>query len=80
MNILLAPLALFGPLGNWEFLVILGVALLLFGTRIPAVMRSMGRGVTEFKKGLKDSPTAVGTGDTFLADQCKDLRGTASGD
>jgi TatA/E family protein of Tat protein translocase len=27
--------------------------LLLFGTRLPSVMRSLGVGVTEFKKGLK---------------------------
>lgn len=36
-------------------MVILGViVLLLFGTRLPSVMRSLGVGITEFKKGLKD--------------------------
>ena len=40
--------------GLWEMLIILGIVLLLFGgTRIPTVMRSLGQGVTEFKKGLK---------------------------
>lgn len=35
-------------------MVILGViVLLLFGTRLPSVMRSLGVGITEFKKGLK---------------------------
>lgn len=29
------------------------VALLLFGTRLPSVMRSLGFGITEFKKGLR---------------------------
>jgi sec-independent protein translocase protein TatA len=29
------------------------VVLLLFGTRLPSVMRSLGVGITEFKKGLK---------------------------
>jgi sec-independent protein translocase protein TatA len=29
------------------------IVLLLFGTRLPSVMRSLGVGVTEFKKGLK---------------------------
>ncbi len=29
------------------------VALLLFGKRLPEVMRSMGRGIVEFKKGIK---------------------------
>ncbi|MGE3164544.1 MAG: twin-arginine translocase TatA/TatE family subunit [Planctomycetota bacterium] len=40
----------FGPL---ELTVILVVALLLFGKRLPEVMRSMGRGVVEFKKGIR---------------------------
>ncbi len=35
--------------------VIVGIiALLLFGSRIPSVMRSLGQGVTEFKKGMKE--------------------------
>ena len=37
-----------------ELLVIGGIALLLFGRRLPEVMRSMGKGVVEFKRGLKD--------------------------
>ena len=28
------------------------IALLLFGNRVPEVMRSLGRGLSEFKKGL----------------------------
>ena len=47
------PLLLFGPVGFPEMLVIGGVIILLFGAkRIPEVARSLGRGVTEFKKGL----------------------------
>ena len=46
-------LAIFGFGGPWELAVILIVALLLFGKRLPEVMRSMGRGVVEFKKGIK---------------------------
>jgi sec-independent protein translocase protein TatA len=34
-------------------LIILVIALLLFGNRLPSVMRSLGRGVTEFKKGIE---------------------------
>lgn len=45
---------LFGSFGMWEILLILAIVLLLFGsTRIPEVMRSLGKGVDEFKKGLK---------------------------
>ncbi len=36
-----------------EWLVVLGIALLLFGNRLPSTMRSLGRGVIEFKKGLQ---------------------------
>ena len=40
-------------LGTWELLLIAVVVLLLFGTRLPSVMRSFGQGVVEFKKGLQ---------------------------
>lgn len=46
-------------IGMWEMLVVALVVLLLFGNRLPSVMRSLGQGITEFKKGIKDeSPTA----------------------
>ena len=47
-------LAFFSLPGGSEWLIILIVALLLFGPRLPSVMRSLGKSVTEFKKGLKD--------------------------
>ena len=36
-----------------EMLVLALVVLLLFGNRLPSVMRSLGQGVVEFKKGLQ---------------------------
>ncbi len=39
-----------------ELLIVLAVALLLFGKRLPDVMRSLGKSVTEFKKGVSDQP------------------------
>jgi len=39
-----------GPL---EIFVIAFIVLLLFGNRLPSVMRSMGKGIVEFKKGIK---------------------------
>ena len=35
-----------------EILVFAAIAMLLFGNRLPSVMRSLGRGVVEFKKGV----------------------------
>lgn len=48
------PLAFIGPLGGTEVLVILLVALMLFGGRLPEVARSIGRSVNQFKRGLRD--------------------------
>jgi len=49
------PLALFsGGVGYAEVLVILAIALIVFGRRLPGVARSLGRSILEFKKGLKD--------------------------
>ena len=39
--------------GSWEWIIVLIVALLIFGKRLPGTMRSIGKGVVEFKKGLK---------------------------
>ena len=36
-----------------EMLVVMGVAVLLFGKRLPEVGRSLGKGIIEFKKGLR---------------------------
>jgi len=50
-----------GPL---ELLVIGGVCLLLFGNRLPSVMRNLGRGIVEFKKGtqgIEDDVENAGT-------------------
>ena len=38
---------------GWEWLVILAIALLIFGKKLPDVGRSLGKGIVEFKKGLK---------------------------
>jgi sec-independent protein translocase protein TatA len=39
-------------IGQWEVLLIVLVIFILFGHRLPSVMRSLGRGVVEFKDGL----------------------------
>jgi sec-independent protein translocase protein TatA len=49
---------------SWpEMLVILIIALLIFGNRLPEVMRSLGKSVNEFKKGMGEM------GDQMMTDQ-----------
>jgi sec-independent protein translocase protein TatA len=46
-----------GSIGFREILIILLIVLILFGARrIPELMRSMGRGINEFKGGLRGDP------------------------
>lgn len=49
----MSVLAVFGSIGMQEGLIILVVGLLIFGSRLPEVGRSLGRGLMEFKKGLR---------------------------
>src|SRR4051794_20291915 len=44
---------MFPQLGMMELIVVMGVAVLLFGKRLPEVGRSLGKGIIEFKKGLR---------------------------
>ena len=46
------PFAFLPSLGTTELMVIAFVSLLIFGNRLPSVMRSLGKSVTEFKKGV----------------------------
>jgi len=39
--------------GPMEMLIVGGVMFLLFGHRLPSMMRSLGAGVVEFKKGMQ---------------------------
>jgi sec-independent protein translocase protein TatA len=46
-------LAIIPGIGPPELLVVGFIALLLFGKKLPEVARSLGKGVTEFKKGVQ---------------------------
>ena len=40
-------------IGHWELLVVLFVALLMFGKRLPMAARNVGRSMISFKEGLQ---------------------------
>jgi sec-independent protein translocase protein TatA len=46
---------LFGlfTLNPWEIIILLGIGVLLFGRKLPDVGRYLGKGIVEFKKGMK---------------------------
>jgi len=43
----------FGGIGPMEMVIVGIVAVLLFGKRLPEVGRSLGKGLVEFKKGIR---------------------------
>ncbi len=47
-------LAIFG-VGPWELAFVALILLVLFGHRLPAAMRGLGRSAKEFREGLKDA-------------------------
>lgn len=62
------PVALFAMISPIYVVIILIVALLIFGKNLPSVGRNLGRGIVEFKKGLAgieddlNQPTGAGSG------------------
>ena len=46
---------MFGNLGFTEIAILIGILVLFFGAkRIPEIGQSIGKGIKEFKRGLKD--------------------------
>ena len=54
---LVLPLGVIGP---WQWVIIALVIILLFGGRkIPELMRGLGKGVKEFKHGMKEAEKEI---------------------
>lgn len=51
--IMMFPVGQFSLPGGTEMLIILVIALLLFGNRLPEVARSLGKSLNEFRKGMQ---------------------------
>ena len=45
----------FGLPSGYEWIIILAVALLIFGSRLPKMMRGLGSSVKEFRSGMEES-------------------------
>jgi sec-independent protein translocase protein TatA len=48
-----------GSIGWAEIIVILIIALLIFGKRLPEVARSLGKSINEFKKGMSETKDEI---------------------
>ncbi len=59
-----------GFISHWELALILLLALLLFGTRLPKLARSVGRSLHEFKAGVREVKEETG---------CEEIRGVVDG-
>jgi len=56
MNLLIIA----GVVGPWQIVLIVAVALLMFGgKKIPELMGGIGKGMKEFKKAIKEEDTTV---------------------
>ena len=57
------PIALIGPLGWSELLIIFFIILIIFGPRkLPEVAEAMGKSIQKFKKASKDARREIETG------------------
>lgn len=50
----ISTLLVAGWASSWEVWIILLIILILFGSRLPSVARSLGQGINQFKKGLSE--------------------------
>ena len=46
-------------IGDWELFILAVVALLLFGNKLPSMMRKLGGSLSEFKRAMDDTREKV---------------------
>ena len=61
-GVCVTPFFAFFGLGTTELIIVGVVVLLLFGSRLPKVMRSLGEGIVEFKRGVQGIEDTSGGG------------------
>jgi len=78
----MTTLAFLNSFGSWDMIIILVIGLLLFGKRLPDVGRSLGKGIVEFKRGLKGVEDEIeeqsSRGSTSQRDQLPPYRAPSS--
>lgn len=68
----MVPLALFGPIGAWEIILILVIVVFLFGARrIPEVARGLGEGIRGFRTALKGGDSEAEPPDSRETDESR---------
>ena len=60
--------AFLGYPGGPELLMVLFIALMLFGKKLPEVARNMGKGLTEFKKGIRGMEDEVHSATSYQSE------------
>ena len=65
---------MFSWLGPWEIIIILIVAVVLFGKRLPELGRTLGKGIVAFRSGVNEMKDEI----TKAAD--KDIEGGEDSD
>jgi len=62
--------------GHMEWVIILVIALLIFGKRLPELARSVGKSLTEFKKGINEAKESTDD----VVDDVKKIKGDVVND
>ncbi|MFM7152299.1 MAG: twin-arginine translocase TatA/TatE family subunit [Gemmataceae bacterium] len=63
----MTPLFAFFNLGGQEMIILLVIGVLIFGRKLPEVGRYLGKGIVEFKKGIRGLEDEIDTTSTASA-------------